>query len=172
MAKTSYSISLQEDSKNFITEAVLQLLDSKSYDKLTVMEVVKRAGVSRMAFYRNFNSIEDVLLQFYNPKFETFFNKIKKTNKEEEVAFLEEFFLVMKEDLLKAIEHNYDFILYDILSRQTELFLNPKNRSEYYQTKFITSGTFAVWKSWLTEEDETSIAEMWVMLNNLTKGVQ
>jgi len=98
MGKTNYSISLQEDSKNFITEATLQLLEAKSYTKLTVMEVVKRAGVSRMAFYRNFESIEDVLKQYYSPKFETFFDKVKQTkvNEMEELELLTEFFSVMK----------------------------------------------------------------------------
>lgn len=35
--------------------------------------------------------------------------------------------------------------------------------------KFIIAGTFTVWKVWLTEEDETSLAEMWALLSNLTK---
>ncbi|WP_413537410.1 TetR/AcrR family transcriptional regulator [Enterococcus malodoratus] len=169
MAKTNYSISLQEDSKNFITEATLQLLASKSFNKLTVMEVVKRAGVSRMAFYRNFESIEDVLKQYYCPKFEAFFDKIKKTHGEEELVILTEFFSAMKSDLIKAINHDYDSIFFDILSQQTELFIQPQNRSEYYQMKFIIAGTFTVWKVWLTEEDETSLAEMWALLSNLTK---
>lgn len=169
MGKTSYSISLQEDSKNFITEATLQLLESMSYNKLTVMEVVKRAGVSRMAFYRNFESIEDVLKQYYNPKFDAFFEKIKEKNEDEEAAILAEFFSVMKNDLIKSIEHDYDSIFFDILGQQTELFIQPKNRLEYYQTKYITSGTFAVWKAWLTEEDDTSLAEMSDLLGHLTK---
>ena len=171
MGKTNYSISLQEDSKNFITEATLQLLEAKSYTKLTVMEVVKRAGVSRMAFYRNFESIEDVLKQYQSPKFETFFDKVKQTNvnEMEELELLTEFFSVMKTDLKKSIDHEYDSIFFDILSKQTELFIQPKNRLEYYQTKYITSGTFAVWKAWLSEDDGTSLAEMGALLSYLTK---
>ena len=40
--------------------AVLQLSGSKSFDAMTVTEVAKRAGVSRTAFYRNYDSMEEL----------------------------------------------------------------------------------------------------------------
>lgn len=44
-----------------IQQALLALLDEKPFNKITIQELVERAGVSRSAFYRNYQSKEQVL---------------------------------------------------------------------------------------------------------------
>lgn len=41
--------------------SLLQLLENKDLKKITISELVRRAGVSRAAFYRNYGSKEDIL---------------------------------------------------------------------------------------------------------------
>ena len=41
--------------------ALLQLLEKKDLTKISISELVKRAGVSRAAFYRNYDSKEEIL---------------------------------------------------------------------------------------------------------------
>ncbi|KXT76473.1 Transcriptional regulator, TetR family [Streptococcus sp. DD10] len=41
--------------------SLLQLLERKSLSKITISELVHRAGVSRSAFYRNYSSKEEIL---------------------------------------------------------------------------------------------------------------
>ena len=41
--------------------ALLQLITKKSYDSITVTELCKKAGVSRMAFYGNFESKDEII---------------------------------------------------------------------------------------------------------------
>ena len=41
--------------------ALLQLITKKSYDSITVTELCKKAGVSRMAFYGNFASKDEIM---------------------------------------------------------------------------------------------------------------
>ena len=41
--------------------ALLQLIAKKSYDSITVTELCKKAGVSRMAFYGNFESKDEII---------------------------------------------------------------------------------------------------------------
>ncbi|MBR5113246.1 MAG: helix-turn-helix transcriptional regulator, partial [Clostridia bacterium] len=54
-----------EESKKITRESIVTalvlLFADKPYEKITVTEIVKKAGVSRTAFYRNFNTKEDVL---------------------------------------------------------------------------------------------------------------
>ena len=50
-----------EQSKRAISEAMLRLMKDREYNKITLQNIVDEAGVSRMAFYRNFESKEDVL---------------------------------------------------------------------------------------------------------------
>ena len=44
-----------------IETALLQLLEKKDLTKISISELVKRAGVSRAAFYRNYDSKEEIL---------------------------------------------------------------------------------------------------------------
>ncbi len=47
--------------KECIETALIQLLESKEMDKISISEIVKRAGVSRTAFYAHYQSKEDIL---------------------------------------------------------------------------------------------------------------
>lgn len=47
--------------KTEITNALMTLMTKKSYMDITVTDVVSKAQVARASFYRNFNSISDVI---------------------------------------------------------------------------------------------------------------
>lgn len=44
-----------------IETALILLMAEKEYNEITISEIVKRAGVSRTAYYRNYESKEDIL---------------------------------------------------------------------------------------------------------------
>lgn len=44
-----------------IMEAVKRLMSEKSYMEISVTDIIKKANVARASFYRNFDSISDVL---------------------------------------------------------------------------------------------------------------
>lgn len=52
---------IAEQSKQWIMEAMLNLLKINSFEKTSISELVKKAGLSRRTFYRNFNSKTDVI---------------------------------------------------------------------------------------------------------------
>ena len=58
------------DSNSFTREcihgAMIYLAQNKPFDKITITELAKKAGVSRTAFYRNYTSKEDVLQEIAN----------------------------------------------------------------------------------------------------------
>lgn len=43
--------------------ALIYLMGEKDFDKITITELVKRAGISRTAFYRNYNTKDDILVE-------------------------------------------------------------------------------------------------------------
>lgn len=49
-----------------ICTALLELLQTKDFKAITVSELVRRAGVSRQSFYRNYKTKEDVVLEIEN----------------------------------------------------------------------------------------------------------
>ncbi len=50
--------------KDCLFEALMILMQRKDYREITVTELTKVAGVSRMAFYRNYQSIEDIITDY------------------------------------------------------------------------------------------------------------
>lgn len=47
--------------REYLTEALMQLMEKKDYGDISVGEIAERAGVHRATFYRHFSSKEDVL---------------------------------------------------------------------------------------------------------------
>ena len=44
--------------------ALLQLMQKKRLSEINISELCAKAGVSRVSFYRNFNSFDDILVQY------------------------------------------------------------------------------------------------------------
>ena len=64
--KQTEHLRLSNEESNRLTRECLQtaliyLLNEKGLDEITITELVKRSGVSRTAFYRNYNTKEDIL---------------------------------------------------------------------------------------------------------------
>ena len=49
-----------------ITQALLLLMQAQPFAKISITQIVEKAGVSRVSFYRNFQSKDDVLLSYLN----------------------------------------------------------------------------------------------------------
>ena len=47
--------------KNSIVSALIDLMREKNFEAISVSEITARAGVSRVSYYRNFDSKEDIL---------------------------------------------------------------------------------------------------------------
>ncbi|KAA8827032.1 TetR/AcrR family transcriptional regulator [Bifidobacterium tissieri] len=49
-----------------IESALIQLMESKPFSSITVTDIARRAGVSRNAYYRNYDSKEAILFEYLN----------------------------------------------------------------------------------------------------------
>lgn len=49
--------------KQDMYKALLKLIEEKPFSTISVSDIATQAGVSRMAFYRNYNAIEDILME-------------------------------------------------------------------------------------------------------------
>lgn len=72
--------------KKEMYEALLKLLEEKSFSAISVSDITAEANVSRMSFYRNYDSIEDILIEHLDAvveqyKIEDIDEKIKETEK-------------------------------------------------------------------------------------------
>lgn len=51
--------------KEYMCESLVLLLREKSYEEITISEIVNKAGVNRSTYYRNFLSKDDIVVFFY-----------------------------------------------------------------------------------------------------------
>lgn len=72
------------DMEKIITDCTIELLKSKHFDKISIMEITKLVGISRVTFYNYFQNKEDIL-DVLIEHILTEFDKIQKKN----IPFLE-----------------------------------------------------------------------------------
>ena len=51
-------------SRDCMVQALMQLLQTKSLSNITISELTERAGVSRMTYYRNYNSMDEIFISY------------------------------------------------------------------------------------------------------------
>lgn len=85
--------------------ALLQMLETTSFEKISIKELVETAGVSRSAFYRNYRSKEEVvdslIYDSLHRKFRQVSVEIEQENAEDETDFRERWITIIKEMFLE-----------------------------------------------------------------------
>lgn len=64
-----------------IVTALIQLTEQKPFSAITVSELTQRAGVSRMTYYRNYTSKEDVFQKYMDEIVEEYRQEAEKLEK-------------------------------------------------------------------------------------------
>ena len=62
--------------QKLLREALIELIEERGFDKLTVQELTERAMVSRAAFYRNYQDKYDLVEQIFTEAMEDLFNVV------------------------------------------------------------------------------------------------
>ncbi len=50
--------------RKYMAMALVMLMEEKPYDEISITEITNKAGLSRMAYYRNYNSKEDIFVHY------------------------------------------------------------------------------------------------------------
>ena len=54
--------------KESLTDALFTLMSKKEFNDITITELSKKAGVSRLSFYRNYTSKEEIIVKYLDDK--------------------------------------------------------------------------------------------------------
>lgn len=63
--------------KTYLFTALMLLMEQKDYEDITITDIAKKAGVSRMTYYRTYSSKEDILIQYFNDTAEKLFERFR-----------------------------------------------------------------------------------------------
>lgn len=140
-----------QDFHDFIIEGTMLCLEKYTINELPLTEVCKKAGVSRMTFYRHFKNKEEVVLEY----FELIYDKFLKELLEQE------------EEIEKAVKGNYYSLVFQVFAQKMTIFYNETTTwADYLGTKqkfwndFMAAGLFYVLGNWVKNGCQDSYDEV------------
>ncbi|MNP22143.1 hypothetical protein D3C76_1148020 [compost metagenome] len=121
-----------------------------------------------MAFYRNYESLEQVLEEYYEPKFADIFHNIAfQKSHEQKLTDLTNFFLALAGDFQTAIESGYTELLYQIFKRHIAQFYDEivpfpdwTGAKRDYWIHFMSAGVFEIWVMWIKNGQKETLEEI------------
>lgn len=108
-----------------LTEALLKLMEKKPFNEISVSELCEKAGVARASFYRNYDSMQEILTNYLSSVTDEWWEEFVKYPEDEfHEKFWKELLLQYKknEELIKLIYQN------DISYIIKIIFLIPADR--------------------------------------------
>lgn len=135
--------------------SLLQLLEKKELAKITISELVNRAGVSRASFYRNYSSKEEILEELFGQTVHNIMEKMAQFDFKTELyqVWLALFKEAQKEAYLirLAVECNLEKHLTQAVLNFLEKGQESKKDASSYVNSFWSSALVSVLSKWIKE---------------------
>lgn len=165
---------LNQLTKSSLKTALIQLLAENSVDEISVTSLTKRAGVSRMAYYRNYHSITALYHDVYADYFQQFFKyNIGYLVAQEHKKFWEGLFnfLFDHKDVAKILlssKENPHFLAYLNFSFCTPI----KDPTERYLFRGVVGSVFNVLIEWVQNDFDLTPQEIAKLCLILTERIK
>ncbi len=136
--------------KEAIINALFMLLKDNNINDIKIVDLVKKAGVSRTAFYRNYNCINDVLIDAINSLISEIINSLKE-NKITTWETILEILKKYKFYLTVLYNNNYLYLILEQFNNQIE--------NNYYMASW-GGIVYNILNIWLKSNMETPVKEI------------
>jgi len=156
--------------KECLRDGYFSLLAQKPADSISVSEIVKLAGVSRMSFYRYYQSKEELVQQYLTDSFIDFMETVKKDQVKDSEGAAIIFFSYFRSNKIRIkilIEQGLFYLFFDLFSnflQDSNLAIdsNPDisddNLKYYYE--YASAGILNLAKIWVLGEMKETNQEM------------
>jgi len=187
MAKAEYRSALR--SKKLITEALVELLDEKTLDKITVTDIVKRADINRGTFYAHYDNVSDVVTSIFETAFEIIKGSIHDFHDNADFdmgIMLKKLQAVMEQDFdfyhkifasdinMKIYEEISNVLMSYVYEHEAEIS-NVSHADFVFYTSFYSGGIIKLYRDWFIDTLPMSFDELTekasVLLEDLKKSV-
>lgn len=157
--------------KEAIEQALIFLLNEKSFKDITITEIAKKAGVSRTAYYRNYKSKEDILSTCLKTIMTNTSNALLEYNvlenaKETWVALLQKVKENYKEYKL-LLSAGYKNIIIDEFNKSMNDNISKKQFELYYSNLYWAGAISSVVLEWIEDDMNISIEQVAELGSNL-----
>lgn len=152
--------------KECIVTALVELMKIRDYDTITITDIAKKAGVSRMAYYRNYTSKEDIFKKYIDEVGEQIHKQIAGHHS---ASVPYDYFLALFEHLsiysdlaiVAYRAHLGELILAALIKNMFITFPPPNDSAaERYHRFFMAGAFYNVFIEWLKSGLQETPAEM------------
>lgn len=149
-----------------ITEALLILMKQKPFAQINITEIVQKAGVGRVTFYRNYSGKEDVLVSALNEAAAQWWDTFQADGHHDYVEALFAHCMTVRNIALLLYEHGLMHLLFQNVSDM----LGPKEGDSEllaYQKSCLAGCVFGVLNEWVRNGMTDSPEKMSRLLRNI-----
>ena len=166
---------------SWILEATLLLIDEKPYDKITVSDIVEKAGIARQTFYRNYKDKDEVIIQYFSNMFMSELLSVENIDDNQKhdivLTFNIKYMIKHRSNLVKLLSiigiekifagrFNEWFIT---LIKQSKIKINKEQQLVYrYKIYYQIIGILMVVMDWFKNSMPTSVDNLLKLLNLFT----
>ncbi len=152
-------------SREWMCQALIQLMEKKPFSRISITEITKKAGVSRITFYRHYTNKEDIFIKKLDDLFDVFCSLTRSlwesptfTYKGSVVVFQ---FVAENEDMImKMVDAGISHLIIDKLKEFImEMFVINDNDDHYY-AHCLAGGIYATIIEWINRKYDKSPEKM------------
>jgi len=159
-------------SNNFVKEcmvsALMQLLETKPMSEITVTDITDKAGVSRMSYYRNYASKDEILADHLDDIFNTYIELLKKWNytgscfEYDYLLQCFQYFTKHQKFLSCLLKSGMgDLMLNHLTKFIVETFCPDQNDIvDYYKMRAFAGSIYSAYVTWAERKNKESPCEM------------
>ena len=154
--------------KESIFTSLMILMEQKNFKKITITEMAKKAGVSRMAFYRNYTVMEDIIIGYLDDLLQEYSNQIsdfESIDNHESICLYFSYFRKHEKLITNLINSNITNLLldrciklFDTLCKESVCSKSFSPMNKIYVVEFIAGGMYTLLINWakngMKESDE------------------
>lgn len=161
--------------KECLAEALIKLLEGHALSEISVTDICKEAGFSRMTYYRNFQSKEDILTQYLHNMVDSFRRDClerypgKNSRSYELIHHGLAFFRQYRVVLQRLIDANLISILQESLNYYFETHIAGENpdMGRHYEMYYYSGALVNIFSLWISRDLAESPEELARIIYNI-----
>lgn len=149
----------------WLLETLLKLLENKKYSEITVTELTEKADIARQTFYRNYDSMDDILLSRLNEIVDEYLAKVFKnleTKKDPDWDFeVRQLILLWQQNEVVFRALKKAGLDYQVMEKLSHLFtrfhmkaqnLRELDDKQQFLVYYLAGGVFMVLNKWFEND--------------------
>lgn len=158
-----------------IGEAILTLTHQKGFEAVTISDIVKKAGVSRMTFYHYFHDKTDALNNYLDEIINGYRDECPQNitltmlRREERIRHALCYFDRYAFFFITLEQANLHYLLNDAINKYMELYVAPHYSGSVYELYFYAGALLNIFLQWEKNEKKESVDEIVQILVSLTQ---